>query len=239
MEHAVVSRQAWVDARKNLLAAEKAFTRERDRVSQQRRDLPWELVAPEYTFEGATGKKSLSDLFDGRSQLVVYHFMYAPEWDSGCKSCSFWADNFNPVGVHLNHRDVTIVAISRAPYEQLAAYQKRMGWGFPWYSSSGNTFNYDYGVSFRDEQRAKGHATYNYVDIELDDDATDLPGISVFYKDESGRIFHTYSTYGRGIDLMNTAYNYLDLVPKGRDEGGGGMGSWLRRHDEYDSKPTA
>jgi predicted dithiol-disulfide oxidoreductase (DUF899 family) len=234
MEHAVVSHQAWLDARKDLLAAEKAFTRERDRVSQQRRDLPWEQVTKEYVFDGPQGARSLSDLFDGRSQLVVYHFMFAPDWDAGCKSCSFWADNFNPVGVHLNHRDVTMVAISRAPYDKLAAYQRRMSWRFSWFSSDRNTFNYDYSVSFGDDDLAKGRALYNYVDVELDGE-TDLPGISVFYKDDAGRIFHTYSTYGRGIDLMNTAYNYLDLVPKGRDEGDGGMGPWLRRHDEYDS----
>ncbi len=233
MEHAVVSHEEWLAARKDLLAAEKTFTRERDRISQQRRDLPWELVTTEYVFDGAQGAQSLSDLFDGRRQLVVYHFMYAPDWDAGCKSCSFWADNFNPVGVHLNHRDVTMVAISRAPYATLAAYEERMGWSFPWYSSNFNTFNYDYGVSFSDADRAKGHGQYNYVDLELDADDTDLPGISVFYKDDAGRIYHTYSAYGRGIDLMNTAYNYLDLVPKGRHEGEGGMGPWLRRHDEY------
>lgn len=233
MEHAVVSHQAWVEARKQLLAAEKTFTRERDRMSQARRDLPWEEVATAYVFDGAQGPKSLAELFEGRSQLVVYHFMYAPDWDAGCPSCSFWADNFNPAPVHLNHRDVTMVAISRAPYETLAAYQQRMGWSFPWYSSGRNTFNYDYGVSFDDATLAKGQASYNYVEIDLDG-ATDLPGISVFYKDDAGRIFHTYSTYERGIDLMNTVYNYLDLVPKGRDEGGNGMRPWLRRHDEYD-----
>jgi predicted dithiol-disulfide oxidoreductase (DUF899 family) len=238
MEHAVVSHQEWVDARKKFLADEKAFTRERDRISAQRRALPWEEISGEYVFDGAWGPKTLAELFEGRSQLVVYHFMYAPDWDEGCKSCSFWADNFNPVGVHLNHRDVTMVAISRAPYPQLAAYQKRMGWNFPWYSSGRNTFNYDLGVSFRDEEVAKGRGVFNYVVIDLDG-ATDLPGISVFYKDDAGRIFHTYSTYGRGIDLMNTAYNYLDLVPKGRDEGDRGMGPWLRRHDEYDARPAS
>lgn len=238
MEHTVVSHQAWVEARKNFLAAEKAFTQARDRLSQQRRDLPWEQVTAEYVFDGPHGRRTLAELFEGRSQLVVYHFMFAPDWGEGCKSCSFWADNFNPVAVHLNHRDVTMVAISRAPYEKLAAYQKRMGWSFPWYSSNRNPFNYDYGVSYGDADHAKGHADYNYRDIELEGE-TDLPGISVFYKDDDGRIFHTYSTYGRGIDLMNTAYNYLDLVPKGRDEDDGGMSSWLRRHDEYDAKSPA
>jgi predicted dithiol-disulfide oxidoreductase (DUF899 family) len=237
MEHAVVSHQAWLEARKQLLAAEKAFTRERDRISQMRRDLPWEQVTTEYAFDGPQGSRSLTDLFEGRRQLVVYHFMYAPQWDAGCPSCSFWADNFNPTGVHLNHRDVTMVAISRAPYEKLAAYRARMGWSFPWFSSNRNSFNYDYGVSFSDEV-AKGNGIYNYREADLEGD-TDLPGISVFYKDDSGRIFHTYSTYGRGIDLMNTVYNYLDLVPKGRDEDDGNM-AWLRRHDEYgDAKPAA
>jgi predicted dithiol-disulfide oxidoreductase (DUF899 family) len=239
MQHNVVSHQAWLDARKNLLAAEKAFTRERDRISQQRRDLPWEQVTTEYVFDGPRGPRSLSDLFDGRSQLVVYHFMFAPNWDEGCQSCSFWADNFNPIGVHLNHRDVTMVAISRAPYEKLAAYEGRMGWSFPWFSSNRNTFNYDYFVSYRDQDLAKGRVVYNYADVDFDPDDTDMPGISVFYRDDTGRIFHTYSTYGRGIDMMNTAYNYLDLVPKGRDEDGGGMSQWLRRHDEYDSQPAA
>jgi predicted dithiol-disulfide oxidoreductase (DUF899 family) len=231
MEHAVVSHEEWVEARKKLLAAEKTFTRERDRVSQARRDLPWEAVTEAYVFDGPNGRRTLGELFDGRSQLIVYHFMFAPDWDAGCPSCSFWADSFNPVGVHLNHRDATMVAISRAPYEKLAAYRRRMGWSFPWFSSSGNSFNYDYGVSFRDEDRARG-ALYNYGLIDQEEE-TDLPGISVFYKDAAGRIFHTYSTYTRGIDLMNTTYNYLDLVPKGRDEGAGIM-AWLRRHDEYD-----
>lgn len=239
MEHVVVSHQEWLAARKKLQAAEKAFTRERDRISQLRRELPWEEVTTEYEFDGPQGPRSLSDLFDGRRQLVVYHFMFAPDWDAGCRSCSFWADNFNPICVHLNHRDVTMVAISRAPYEKLAAYRKRMGWSFPWYSSNRNTFNYDYSVSFSKEDLAKGHSIYNYRAYELVDDDTDEPGISVFYKDDSGRIFHTYSTYSRGIDLMNTAYNYLDLVPKGRDEGDVIM-AWLRRHDEYDdAKPSA
>lgn len=239
MEHVVVSHQEWLAARKKLQAAEKVFTRERDRISQLRRELPWEEVTTEYVFDGPQGPRSLSDIFDDRRQLVVYHFMFAPDWDAGCRSCSFWADNFNPICVHLNHRDVTMAAISRAPYEKLAAYRKRMGWSFPWYSSNRNTFNYDYSVSFSEADLAKGHTIYNYREYELVDDDTDEPGISVFYKDDSGRIFHTYSTYSRGIDLMNTAYNYLDLVPKGRDEGDVIMG-WLRRHDEYDdAKPAA
>lgn len=238
MEHAVVSHEAWLDAPRVLLIAEKAFTRERDRISQQRRDLPWEQVTKEYSFDGPHGAQSLSELFNGRTQLVVYHFMHAPDWAEGCKQCSFWADNFNPLGVHLNHRDVSMVAISRAPHEKLVAYRERMGWSFPWFSSGRNTFNYDYGVSFRDEDIAGENTVYNYAETDLDGEP-ECPGISVFHEDDAGRIFHTYSTYGRGIDLMNTAYNYLDLVPKGRDEDETSLRTWLRRHDEYDAKALA
>lgn len=231
MQHAVVSSEAWVEARKRLLAAEKAFTRERDRISALRRELPWREIAKEYAFEGPEGSVALGQLFGDRSQLIVYHFMFAPDWDEGCKSCSFWADNFNGVVVHLDNHDVAMAAISRAPYERLAAYRKRMGWSFPWFSSEKSSFNYDFGVSFTDDQLAADRADYNYVPIELDG-STDLPGISVFYKDANGKIFHTYSTYGRGIDLMNAAYNYFDLTPKGRNEGDGAM-AWLRRRDQY------
>ncbi|HTX59415.1 MAG TPA: thioredoxin family protein [Verrucomicrobiae bacterium] len=229
-QHRVVPHDEWVQARTVLLQREKEFTRARDALSEQRRALPWEAVTAPYAFEGAQGRKIFAELFDGRSQLVVYHFMYAPEWEAGCKSCSFWADNFDRIVVHLNHRDVTMAAISRAPYAQLAAYQRRMGWSFPWYSSGGGSFNFDFNVSF--DAGAK-QATYNYRTIELDGE-TDLPGISVFYKDADGAIYHTYSAFSRGIDLMNTAYNYLDLTPKGRDEADTPM-SWLRRHDEYPS----
>jgi predicted dithiol-disulfide oxidoreductase (DUF899 family) len=220
--HSVVGHDEWVDARKALLAKEKEFTRARDELSRQRRELPRARVDKEYVFDGAEGRKTLADLFDGRSQLVVYHFMFPPEWDEGCPHCSFWADNFDPNIVHLKARDVTMVAISRAPYAKLAAYERRMGWGFDWFSSGETDFNYDFDVSFHEE------GPYNYG---TETAAGDREGVSVFLK-ANGEVFHTYSTYARGIDLLNTAYNYLDLVPKGRDEQGRSQ-FWVRRHDEY------
>lgn len=227
--HSVVSHDEWLAARGALLTREKEFTRVRDELSRQRRELPWEKVEKEYVFEGPAGKQSLGDLFDGRSQLVVYHFMFSPEWDAGCPHCSHWADNFNGIIVHLNHRDVTMVAISRAPYAKLKKYEKRMGWTFKWLSSHETDFNYDFGVSFRPEEQKK--KVYNYGTI--DPGMPDREGVSVFYKDAKGNIFHTYSAYARGIDMMNVDYQFLDLVPKGRDEGDRGP-FWVRRHDEYD-----
>jgi predicted dithiol-disulfide oxidoreductase (DUF899 family) len=229
-KHTVVSREKWLAARKALLVKEKAFTRLRDRLSRQRRALPWVQVDKHYIFDGPTGRETLSDLFDDRSQLIVYHFMFAPDCDVGCKHCSFWADNFDKIIVRLNHRDVTMVAASRAPYSKLAAYQKRMGWNFKWVSSGGTDFNFDYHVSFTPEEEANKKALFNYK-IQ-DPDSSDREGASIFYKDATGNIFHTYSTYARGIDMVNTAYHYLDLVPKGRNEGKTGP-SWLRRRDEY------
>jgi predicted dithiol-disulfide oxidoreductase (DUF899 family) len=223
----VVSHDEWLEARKQLLAKEKEFTRARDELTKQRQTLPWEPVESEYVFEGPNGKETLAELFDGRSQLIVYHFMFAPEDDVGCKSCSFWADNFNPNVVHLNARDVSFAAVSRAPYEKLQAYRQRMGWDFHWVSSGETDFNFDYGVSFTPEQQDE--QLYNYG--SLPPRIADREGLSVFAR-ENGRIFHTYSAYARGIDLVNTAYNYLDLVPKGRDEGDQGQ-TWVRRHDEY------
>ena len=225
----VVAHNEWLDARKALLIKEKEFTRARDELSRQRRDLPWEPVEEEYVFDGPKGKQTLSELFDGRSQLVVYHFMFDPEWDEGCKSCSFWADNFDPNVVHLAARDVTMIAVSRAPLAKIAAYKERMGWSFHWVSSNENEFNFDYGVSFRPEQQDE--AVYNYGSLSASN--PEREGLSVFAKDESGNVFHTYSAYARGIDLVNTAYNYLDLVPKGRDEEGRAPQFWVRRHDEY------
>ena len=229
--HTVVSRKEWLAARKTLLVKEKKFTRLRDQLSRERRQLPWVKVDKDYVFDGPKGKETLSDLFDGRSQLIVYHFMFGPDWDAGCKHCSFWADNFNGIIVHLNHRDVTMVAASRAPYSKLAAYKRRMGWNFKWVSSGDSDFNFDYHVSFTPEEEAKKKALFNYK-IQ-DPDSSDREGASVFYKDPKGNVFHTYSTYARGIDMVNVAYHYLDLVPKGRDEGNQGP-SWVRRHDEYD-----
>ena len=232
VDHPVVSQQEWVQARKALLAKEKRFTRERDELSRQRRALPWVKVSKQYTFEGANGKLSFPDLFAGRSQLVVYHFMFGPDWDEGCPSCSFWADNFAGIPIHLAHRDVSLVAVSLAPYEKIAAYLRRMGWSFPWVSSFGSDFNFDYGVSFTPQQVEAGSGVYNY---DGEGGYEEMPGVSVFYRDEAGDIFHTYSTYARGLDMLNGAYHYLDLVPKGRDEANLPWSmAWLRRHDQYE-----
>jgi predicted dithiol-disulfide oxidoreductase (DUF899 family) len=234
-DHKVVSRNEWLEARKMLLKKEKEFTILRDQLSQERRNLPWTAVDKEYVFEGPKGKETLSELFDGRSQLIVYHFMFDPSWDAGCPSCSFWADNFNRIIVHLNQRDVTMVAGSRAPYNKLATYEKRMGWNFKWLSSYNTDFNFDYNVSFRPEEVTKKEGMYNFT-IQ-DPLTTQREGVSVFYKDPSGRIFHTYSAYARGIDMLNVAYHYLDLVPKGRGEAGNEFRQfWVRRHDEYDKQ---
>jgi predicted dithiol-disulfide oxidoreductase (DUF899 family) len=227
--HPVVGHAGWLEARTALLEREKAFTRLRDELSQARRDLPWEEVGKEYTFEGPEGRVTLADLFDGRSQLIVYHFMYPDEWDDGCKSCSFWADNFDPIIVHLNARDVSMVAVSISPLAKLERYRRRMGWSFRWYSSAGSDFNRDLGVSFTPEEARTG-GFYNYRTQPTG--PTEREGMSVFLRAEDGRIFHTYSAYARGIDLFNTAYNYLDTVPRGRDENGGNQ-AWVRRHDEY------
>jgi predicted dithiol-disulfide oxidoreductase (DUF899 family) len=229
-DHPVVSHEEWLSARTAFLAKEKEFTRLRDELNRQRRELPWEIVEKEYVFEGTNGKQTLPDLFDGRSQLIVYHFMFDPSWEAGCPHCSFWADNFNEIVVHLNQRDVTMIVVSRAPYPKLAAYQKRMGWDFKWVSSSGTDFNFDYRVSFTAEELEKKEAVYNFKTIRPG--MHEREGASVFYKDTAGRVFHTYSTYARGIDMLNTAYHYIDLAPKGRDEGDRNQ-FWVRRHDEY------
>ena len=236
-EHRVVSHDEWMAARKKLLAKEKEFTRLRDQLSRERRELPWELVDKDYRFEGERGARALGDLFEDRSQLVIYHAMFNPEtagpdttWtlDAPCFSCAFWMDNFNGVTVHLNQRDITMTAVSRAPYAAIAAYKKRMGWTFPWYSSSGSDFNFDYRVSFTDAERAAGKVEYNYG-MNPWSSMSEAPGISVFMKD-GGHIYHTYSTYARGLDMLNVAYHYMDLVPKGRDEGDAGQG-WVRRRE--------
>ncbi|HWM48006.1 MAG TPA: thioredoxin family protein [Xanthobacteraceae bacterium] len=230
-QHTVVSHDAWLAARKALLAREKAFTRARDELSRARRDLPWERVEKDYRFAGPGGEVGLADLFAGRSQLVVYHLMFDPAWDAACKSCSFWADNFERNVVHLAHRDVTMIAISRAPLAKIEAFRRRMGWTFDWYSSNGSDFNYDYGVSFRPDEVGNGKAAYNFGTIPPP--GSEMPGISVFYKDDAGAIFRTYSCYSRGIEMMNAAYQYLDLVPKGRDEDPARPMSWLRLRDTY------
>jgi predicted dithiol-disulfide oxidoreductase (DUF899 family) len=228
--HPVVSHEEWLAARRALLEKEKAFTRASDEMSRAVRDLPWEAVTKEYRFDGAAGRQTLADLFDGRSQLVVYHFMFHPDDKAGCPHCSLRADGFSGVIRHLNQRDVTMVVVSRAPYDKLAAYRSRMGWTFPWVSSGGSDFNRDYHVSFTPEEKAEKRAFYNYT--LCDPQALEREGHSVFLKDEAGRVFHTYSCYNRGNDKLNLHYHYLDVVPKGRDEGGRGP-FWVKRKDEY------
>jgi len=228
----VVSKDKWLAARREHLAKEKEFTRLRDQLSQERRELPWVKVEKEYLFDGPNGKETLPDLFDGRSQLIVYHFMYGPDWAEGCPSCSFWADNFNGIVIHLNHRDINLVAVSRARRDQLEAYQKRMGWSFKWVSSFGSDFNRDYHVSFTPEEMKKGEMYYNYRTGKFPSE--EAPGISVFYKNEQGDVFHTYSCYARGLDMLNGAYHFMDLAPKGRDEVDLPYSmAWLRHHDKY------
>jgi len=230
----VVSQQEWLEARKELLSKEKALSRQRDEVARLRRELPRVRVEKSYVFDAPEGKVPLAGLFGRRSQLIVYHFMLGPGWDAGCKSCSFLADHFEGALPHLAARDVGFVAVSRAPLAEIEAFRKRMGWGFRWVSSHGNDFNYDYHVSFRKEDLGKKKLEYNFAlgDISMEE----LPGASVFYKDESGGVFHTYSTYARGLDIMLGAYNWLDIVPKGRDEEGLQYGmAWVRHHDKYES----
>lgn len=230
-QHRVVQHAEWLEARRAFLAREKEFSRQREELAQQRRDLPWEAVSKAYTFEAPEGQRTLSDLFDGRSQLFVYHFMFDPSGDEGCPHCSFWADHFEGAPTHLHARDVTLTAVSRAPLAKIAAYKERMGWTFPWVSSLGSEFNFDFGVSFSPEALADHTAVYNYGSPEPG--FGEREGLSVFARDESGGIFHTYSAYARGIDMINGTYQILDLVPKGRDEPVGDRQFWVRRHDEY------
>lgn len=229
----IVSKEQWLEARKALLEEEKAFTKERDALTRARQAMPWVEVEKNYVFAGQSGQRSLSDLFDGRSQLIVYHFMYHPSWGGdACPSCSFWADNFNGAIVHLNARDVSMVALSKARPEQIEAYKKRMGWSFEWLSSYDNDFNRDFGVGFSAEEMEKGEGYYNYKTQPLARE--ELPGMSVFARGQDGGVFHTYSSYGRGIDMINGAYHLLDTVPKGRDEASLPWNqAWVRRHDEY------
>jgi predicted dithiol-disulfide oxidoreductase (DUF899 family) len=227
----IVSEADWVVARKDLLTREKEFSRQRDALSAARHSLPWVKIDKKYVFDGPKGKETLAELFDGRSQLIVYHFMLGPGWGEGCKSCSYLADHFDGANRHLPHRDVTFVVISRAPLSEIEAYQKRMGWRFKWLSSHDNEFNFDYHVSFTKEEEKANKVYYNYGTGEFMSD--ELPGLSVFYKDENGDVFHTYSTYARGLDMLVGTYNFLDLVPKGRDENTESTMDWVRRHDEY------
>ena len=231
--HNVVSHEDWIEARKGLLAKEKEFTGLRDSLSQARRDLPWERVDKAYAFDGPDGKQTLADLFEGRSQLIVYHFMLGPGWEEGCKACSFLADHFTPAVVHLSHRAVTMIAVSRAPLPEIGTFKQRMGWTFKWVSSFENEFNHDYHVSFSEEVLRQESVYYNYTMMEFP--VAEAPGVSVFLKDGDGQIFHTYSCYARGLDPLITAYNYLDLVPKGRDEADLSFTmEWVRLHDSYE-----
>jgi predicted dithiol-disulfide oxidoreductase (DUF899 family) len=231
--HKVVSHDEWIAARRAHLADEKAFTRARDTLSRKRRELPWERVDKNYVFEGPNGKETLADLFGGKSQLIVYHFMFGPDWEEGCPSCSLLADHFDGSVIHLAQRDVAFVAVSRAPLPQIEKFKRRMGWRFKWVSSFGNDFNFDYHVSATPEEKAKGIVQYNYAETEFPSE--ERPGASVFYKNEAGDVFHTYSSYGRGLDILIGAYNFLDIAPKGRDEDGLRFSmAWVRHHDKYE-----
>jgi predicted dithiol-disulfide oxidoreductase (DUF899 family) len=228
----VVSHAEWVAARKQFLAREKEFTRLRDELSAQRRELPVEIVDKQYVFDGAKGKEALADLFDDRSQLIVYHFMLGPGWSEGCKSCSLIADHFDGITIHLANRDVTLAVVSRAPLNEIDAFKKRMGWRFKWVSSFGNDFNYDYHVSFTKDEIASGKGDYNYGVRKVPGE--EAPGASVFSTDGTGQIFHTYSTYARGLDMLMGVYHFLDIAPKGRDEAGlPHEMAWVRHHDRY------
>lgn len=235
----IVSREEWLNARKALLAREKEFTRFRDQLNTQRMALPWVKVDKDYVFDTPNGRKTLAQLFDGRSQLLIYHFMLGAGWDAGCTGCSFIADHIAGARMHINHHDVTLMAVSRAPLSEIEAYSKRMGWTFPWASSAGSDFNFDYGVSFTKDQLANGRVTYNFEEVDAQGMPEELPGLSVFAKDEAGNVFHTYSTYARGLEEMLGALMFLDRAPNGRNEKT--TMDWVRRHDEYEeaAKPHA
>ena len=233
-QHKVVSHDEWIAARKAHLAEEKVFSRARDALARKRRELPWEKVERKYVFDTAQGKQSLAELFGGKSQLIIYHFMLGPGWEAGCPSCSFLADHFDGAVVHLAQRDVSFVVVSRAPLAEIETFKRRMGWRFNWVSSFGNDFNSDYQVSFTPEEKASGKVFYNYEFIESFP-SEERPGASVFYKNAAGEILHTYSTYGRGLDILIGTYHFLDLAPKGRDEDGLAWSmAWVRHHDRYE-----
>ncbi|MFB6457867.1 DUF899 domain-containing protein [Chitinophaga sp. Hz27] len=234
----VVSAAEWELARKALLVKEKELTRHRDQIAADREAMPWVKLDKSYTFEGPDGKENLSDLFDGRSQLIIVHFMFGPDWEEGCPGCSFNADSIDGTLPHLNNHDVSLVVVSRAPYEKIRQFQQRMGWKFKWVSSFTSDFNYDFNVSFTPEQIAAGNTYYNYVKGE--GAAPELPGMSSFYKDENGQIYHTYSAYARGTEIMVNTYNYLDIAPLGRNERQDGPHpmDWIRHHDKYAPQPA-
>ena len=232
MQHQIVSQEEWLAARRQHLREEKEFTRLRDRLNAARRELPWVKVEKDYVFDAPNGKETLADLFEGRSQLLVYHFMFGPGWEQGCPSCSFLSDHIDGANLHLPQRDVTLLAVSRAPLAEIEAFKRRMGWRFKWVSSYGNDFNRDYHVSFTPDEMAQGEVYYNYRTAEFPSE--EAPGISAFYKGSDGTIFHTYSAYARGLDMLIGAYNYLDLAPKGRDEAElPWTMAWVRHHDRY------
>lgn len=236
VNHAVVSRERWLAERQTLLAHEKELTRLRDRIAGERWALPWVRIEKDYVFDGAEGRRTLADLFEGRRQLLVQHFMFAPGWEQGCPSCSFMADHIDGMTVHLAQRDVTVLVVSRAPLADIARFRQRMGWRFKWVSSHDSDFNHDFGVSFTPDERAGGAVYYNYGLRPFPTE--EAPGISVFYKDDAGAVFHTYSTYGRGVEVMMGTYALLDLVPKGRDERDvDHKMEWVRHHDRYDPAP--
>jgi predicted dithiol-disulfide oxidoreductase (DUF899 family) len=230
-EHKVVSEAAWLTARKALLVKEKKFTRLLDQLNQQRRNLPWVKVDKEYVFDGPNGKETLAELFGKKNQLIVYHFMFGPNWKEGCPHCSFWCDHYDGARVHLGQRDTNLVVISRAPLKKLETFKKRMGWKFKWVSSSESDFNFDYHVSFTPKEIKSGTLNYNFGKMKMKID--ELQGVSAFYKDKNGDVFHTYSAHARGIDMLNTTYHFLDLTAKGRDEDPEAPQSWVRYHDKY------
>jgi predicted dithiol-disulfide oxidoreductase (DUF899 family) len=230
-EHKVVSKKQWLAARKRLLVKEKKFTKLRDQLNQQRRDLPWEKVEKQYVFDGPDGKETLAELFGRKGQLIVYHFMFGPGWGDGCPHCSFWADHYDGTLAHLGLRDTNLVVISRAPLKEIERFKKRMGWRFKWVSSAENDFNFDYHVSFTPEQIRSGKLFYNYAETEMD--MEEREGVSAFYKDKQGLVYHTYSSYERGIDMLNTTYHFLDITAKGRDENPERTQDWVRYHDKY------
>lgn len=232
MRNEIVGRDEWVKARKALLEEEKSFSRARDALAAKRRELPWTQVDKLYEFATEQGTKSLSDLFDGRSQLIVQHFMFGPDWEEGCPSCSFWGDNFDRTVPHLAARDVAFVAVSRAPLDVLLGYRDRLGWSFPWVSSLRNDFNFDFDVSFENDRDADQPVYYNYRQTVFP--ASEAPGVSVFYKDDAGEIYHTYSVFARGLEDLNGTYRLLDTTPKGRDEDALAYPmEWVRRRDQY------
>lgn len=230
-EHTVVAHEEWLAARRRLLAREKELTRQRDALARERQALPWERMEKRYELESAKGRESLADLFNDKRQLLVYHFMLGPGWEQGCPSCSFLADHFDGMLPHLAARDVSLVAVSRAPLAEIRAFKERMGWRFKWVSSHGSDFNYDFGVSFTAEERTNGKPRYNFGELEPGEE---MPGMSAFYKDADGAVFHTYSAYARGLDALVGTYHWLDLAPKGRDEAGLRWPmAWVRHHDRY------